>query len=396
MSDTDEDPNIPLPPYLIKNLLEDIENCAQSLQHINFISICNQNPRIYGSPASIKRRKFQKKFGKLKEKSPDSYQRYLSHYHVRPGSQTNIRLFQLAEQQAEQQAQVNGSRTGIQLTPPTGQRVQENASEEDEDDYSNMLSDDDDDEMLADSFKKHVTILTSPTRNNPLSTPPRRGAVAPSSPPRYSIAGASSTPSAPSSASGTKENPYIIRVNTTYPERNQDFSISWVPSMIKDSFSYSGFHIRRSVPVLDYDRWEAALPKEGEYPAHLDFRLVLIKGPSQNVWFRDSDQYHASLQCFATKNVHKATGIAIEKDESRHHSYWLLEFPKGVVLDNKIFSEDPYDVKASWNRLTSSAKQNPTKLDLRGMVLMWQIAEIGGQRITKKGTDKPDAESLFK
>jgi hypothetical protein len=124
-------------------------------------------------------------------------------------------------------------------------------------------------------------------------------------------------------------------------------------------------------------------------------RLVRLKGPSQNGWFRNSERYHKNLTCASTKNVHQATEIEIERDDDRKSSYWLIVFPKDVVLDNHIFSKDADIVEPKWNSLTSTEQENVAEVKLYAIAMMWIIGEDGGRRTsTPSGT--PVAKDLFK
>jgi hypothetical protein len=356
---SEENNDTQLQPYLIKQLLEDLENSGQSRDQCNFLSICNQYPRNYGAAGSKVRRLLQKKFQKVKEKPLDKYLSYLRLHGVNPGFQT-----QLAQTEEESKG--------------------DTAEEEDDDcssSGSKMFSNDDDDN-LANSFE-HLSVVATPPRQ-PLPPTPPRPSISVSSTPSISLLG--------KIQNGTKQHPYVMHVDLAYPERNQEFCIERVSSICHNSYSRKGLHIRRAVPVSDFDRWEAYIPNG--YPAELDFRLVLIKGPSQNFWLRDSERYHKKLNCDATLNAHKATEIEIENDESRQNSYWLLVFPKDVVLDNQIFSGDANNVDADWNDQRVNSNENKSGKELYGIVMMWKIGEIGGRRITK-GSRKPDVMKLF-
>jgi hypothetical protein len=130
-------------------------------------------------------------------------------------------------------------------------------------------------------------------------------------------------------------------------------------------------------------------------PCDVASRIVLIKGPSQNVWFRNSRRYHKDLTCGATRTAHQATEIAIETTSARQYSYWLIIFPKDVVLDNNIFSKDADNVDPKWNRQTSKADENAAEMDLFSVAMMWIIGEDGGRR-TSNASSKPAAKDLFK
>ena len=142
---------------------------------------------------------------------------------------------------------------------------------------------------------------------------------------------------------GTKSKPYIIQVNIDYPERNREFDIQRVFKMTHNSSSRNGFHIRRSIAVLDHDLWEATIPND--LPAVYANRAVLIKGPAQDFW------------------MHHCRNHSEEGQRSR---FWLLLFPVGIILDD-VFLE------TGWVKMIEH--NSPIGEPLHGMAVYWVIGE---------------------
>ena len=111
---------------------------------------------------------------------------------------------------------------------------------------------------------------------------------------------------------GSKNNPWLVMVNVERPEANREFDIEFVQQMTRGVFERNGFHIRMSVATLDYDKWEATIPRAG-FPSEFTNRLVLVNGPSNTCWERDTDRYHKckNLTCIQTKNAPMGTQLEI-------------------------------------------------------------------------------------
>ena len=134
----------------------------------------------------------------------------------------------------------------------------------------------------------------------------------------------------------------------------------------------------------------------GGIPAEYEFRVILIKGPSTNFGVRDTERYHKTgkIACEATRTAHSATSIEIQKDVNRQFLYWLLIFTEHVVLENRIFSDDATNVLPGYNGMKVDEKDTEIGQKLFGLVMFWQIGEVGGCRVGN-GQPKPDAKKLF-
>jgi hypothetical protein len=177
---------------------------------------------------------------------------------------------------------------------------------------------------------------------------------------------------------GTKTHPYVKFVSFEFPERNFGFDVEYVPCIERAKNLHDSVTIRLTVPLMDHDQWEAFIP--GGCGEQDNKRLVLFKGPSQDFWMCAPERYHHNRACVPTRQANQATKVAIENDEDRKHTYWLLAFPDDVSFDNKIFSGEGSHVILDKAPQAVEAAKNPTEQKLLGMVLAWRIAQKGSSR----------------
>ena len=123
----------------------------------------------------------------------------------------------------------------------------------------------------------------------------------------------------------------------------------------------------------------------------------MIRGPSQTLWHQSANRYHKEFPCQSTKNAHLTHQEKIKNDPSRQYSHWLLVFPKDVILENFIFSDDAIHVRTDSMDLVAKVKlsdpdsddeeeDNDEKseelvVDLLGQDVYWRIAVVGGERL---------------
>jgi hypothetical protein len=426
-----------LPDYLVKQLLQDVEKSGETLEDFKFLLLCDKLPQNYGGKGTPLRRKFQKKYSRLKEKKAKSFEAYLqvlAGHSVPPGIATQLQQQQVRHQQQQALKQQEALQKQRLLKQEALQQQQEALKQQQQALLKAtpqvIMSADDD---LAASFEHlsmghrsttappsaaHTPVRSAvsssvytPSNRPPFAstpttiyTPDQSTSRAPSFdavstmplPPTYTPYYATLYASIESAKTqhGTKGCPYVIAVDLTHPERNQGmFYIEKVPGVDQKGYTRTALNIRVNVPVCDIDHWEATIPNG--YPDDLAQRLVLIKGPSQNFWFSNTDRYHTKLTCAVTKHAHKATDLEIQEDPSRQHAYWLLVFPEGTHLDNGIFSSDGNNVDARWNDMASDEKSNIAGKLLYGMAIYWNIGVTGGRRIAVTNA-KADFSTMFK
>jgi hypothetical protein len=117
---------------------------------------------------------------------------------------------------------------------------------------------------------------------------------------------------------GTQDYSYVIMANVDRPGQNMGFGLEFLPDIRYDDHTSFGVNIRCTVPVPDHKEWTASIPPNGYYVPGLGLEksLVLIKCPSQNFWFRNTEVFNKKLKCGAIKAVQQATENEIEKEEA--------------------------------------------------------------------------------
>jgi hypothetical protein len=387
--------------YHTKQLLQDLERSGIPRQEFDLLGLCNTAEQIYGFPGSDLRRQVQKRFCHIKKKSVYNYVKYLESFQVLPGRATR-----------EELTMKNVS----SMTPPSFKKDDDYNYRDDEEEEESGESEEEEEEReealsyetppparktnsspykqkLASSSSRH-----SKTRSKNKQQQQQHVFGAASSL-RSSLAG--STSSAPFSWSsyqnGTQKNPWIIMVDIEYPERNREFDIQFVENMKRGKYERNGFHIRVTVAALDFKKYSATLPPQSQYPAEYKKRIIIVKGPSHNAWYKNYKLYHAAgnkVNCTSTAKSHKQTTLKIGKDLERQEVYWLLVFPSCIQLANQVFSDDEFVVPIGKNALINLAAENISKQDLRQLTLFWKIAVEGGEQVDTDD-EGSDAEKIF-
>jgi hypothetical protein len=414
--------------YLLKQLLQDVEETNLPRDEVNLLTICKNDERLYGEKGSDMRRSVQFKFGYMKKWSIHKYVALLDSLGVNPSAVTQAIFRDTAPIDEEEPVpessdyyeeedftssgidqQDEGADIADVAARFAGVTMAADSEDNDEDDNLTMGS-------AAPRFRspvqknkpkyRHRTTSKTPER---LVRPPREPSRTPDrlfrSPSVVVEAVEVSMVSTCSdetmrSGDGRKEFPYVVDVDPTHPERNHIFDIER-SNTVHNAHEHLAYHIRCAIPCPDYDLWEATIPKM--LPRKLrgyTKRAMLVKGPSQPSWLRDVKRYHAKLDkqdksCPETERRHTNTSLEIAKNPERAHSYWLLLWPAGVVLDNQILSNHPTEVEKGIVPMEIDASENEFKKILFGMAIYWRIAEKYGGTQVQDNKTKIDATTLF-
>jgi hypothetical protein len=75
------------------------------------------------------------------------------------------------------------------------------------------------------------------------------------------------------------------------------------------------------------------------------------------------------------------------------HSYWLLQFPPAITLDNGVFSDDQIEVARNKVGMSLTALETGIKgITSNCMMVYWEIAEKkAGLRVETKEKEEDDA-----
>jgi hypothetical protein len=415
--------------YQFKQLLQDVEDTGLPRDEVNFLGICNNDPRLYGRKGSDQRRAFQFKWNYIKKWDIHRYIELLDSKVIGPNV-ANEALLRQSEPESQRPATTKNVKKNRQKNRDDDEEEEEDGGgvEESIDEVAARLaglamSDDDDDDDADDEDEDDDGVDgqgLKPRWKAAMSTPPRATRPrwstrtpdhlsSPSLKPRAVYqrdvspfpAGESEVTSG--GGDGTRRNPYVVKVDPNHPERHFVFDIERVVNMVHDAHEYNGYHVRVSIACPDFEIWEAMIPATSSLPKkYRDFakRAIVIKGPARSYWLSDVAMYHSKLtkegaDCPETKRRHTHTALAISKDPPRKDAYWLLLWPKGTVLDNQILSNKATELKKGILGMDVDALTNPLGKHLYGMAIYWRIAEMYGGSQVEDNATKVDATKLF-
>jgi hypothetical protein len=354
--------NMPLIQHWIeKCLLEAIEETAKPRNEVSLIDICERFPGVFGTKGDAKRRNIQFHFNNLKRKRIRSWADYLDRFQV-PHGEATIRLLRELGQQPSPPSPVG--LLEAQSPPSDGADILNSA-------FGNLsIREELPPQPVQSPPLRRRFSFSTPTE---METPdiPTPGWTDPPSSAMVTRDPSSNPPSDPSSFLGSKTNPHIIQVDPEFPEKHREFDIEFVERMKHGDYFRSGYHIRTEVGVKDPDLWSATMCQEAGY----ENRAVLVKGPARSCWFRNVDQYHRRDFCTKTKEAHSSTEsmLAFDKKICREQ-YWLLVFKEDVLLDNVIFSGDPFYVE----KKSIGLKEEIQGVECRSSMVYWIIAKKHG------------------
>jgi hypothetical protein len=384
---------MPLEAWLKKSLLEFVEKTNKPREEINLLEVCAKAENIFGVSAGPRRRAVQGHWNNLKRRSIRSYTDLLDKHKVAYSATTAQSLLSQgraaspASSAASPAASENDSDNPLPVPPATTTSNLPTAGLNLP--TAGLSSPELTSAFRSLSFRSPVS-LASPSINRSLQFSLPKAARTMSTPELPSWATSSSSASkATSEASfeGSRSNPYVINVDTRWPERHREFDVEYADRIQHGEYVRQGYHIRSNVSVADAGQYEATMVKGNG----LDDRAVLIKGPCRSSWHAEVEDYHRrSGFCENTKELHTNTVDAIKMDEARWFHYWLLIFPEEVVLDNVILSGDPIHV--TMGRIGVHKDIGGT--ECRSSFVYWRIAKReGGFR--KKQAKKESISDMF-
>jgi len=221
---------------------------------------------------------------------------------------------------------------------------------------------------------------------------------------------------------GSADYPHVIMANAVKPECNFGFDICQVNGVEHRNFDRKVIVMRKATAVPQEKEWEAYVPLV-RFRTLAD-RSVLVRGPSQDFWHKDSKLYHeTSEMCEATQKAHSKHETEIKSDPSRQCAHCLIVFPPGTDLENHILSDNAVLVKRGSNEMSTmidlhdgvdedeeeeeevadnsfkdakdgdgedeaAEKKNDRFAELLGLDVYWRIAKKGGELIRSPSPQK--------
>jgi hypothetical protein len=384
-----------------KQLLQDFEASGETREDFDLHALVSSNPIVYGEKGSSARRRVQRRWSHIKRKSTEKYKLYLEGIGVVPSTLTQASILRDCQPPWNSTAMADNEGEwsdydSHQRTPP--QKAHRKAC------LPHSSHGNDDASLPASAASGRMG--SQPFSPGLPPTPQRTTSETPCVTNPH-VFGTTTLMGAPDSSistgglswskyqDGTRRNPWIVNIDALHPERNREFDIEWITKKKHRKWYRDIFHIRMSCSPFDHKKFKACVPTG--YPFEYKKRLILVQGVSQCAWIKNTNQYHAGkagIKCEATKGAHSNTQIKIGNDPEREWCWWLLVFNAHVVLDNQILSEDEFNIPTQYNSITSLAKENAHKRDLRAMTIFWEIAVEGGAQVEEYDECPPD-EDLF-
>jgi len=387
-------------PYF-KQLLLDIEKSNLLRNDLTFGTICKLRPNYYDTDETLKKKYFSN-FDQIKRRTESAYIKLLDIFSIPLGPALKRKLRDEDKVASSSKKPASSSKKSV---PP---------SDDSSSSASSSSSGSSSDKSVADiterfkeiSIPKEIEQIFVPNHKERIQqTPP------PSSLKKKKIMFSPDMDSATSNPiadvlnyveliegirqDGTIEYPFIHIVNQEYPERNHGFDIVLVPEIEQRRHTRDAFHIRKTVSVQNSEDWEAFLPS-ARFPTLAD-RAIMVRGPSQDFFIKDTARYHADkdiIACAPTEKKHSATEQAIDDDPSRKLEHTLLVFKKGIKLENHIFSDDAVYIDVEVNDMTAPYDNDGEVIDVQGTTLFWRIAVAGGSKLASGKPKK--GKKLFK
>jgi hypothetical protein len=397
------EPLAALEPWQEKQLLEHIEETNQPVQDFDLLHACHSNPRTFGLPGTELRRRYQYRFQYLKRISIKRYVSFLKKYDQN-ASATTHRLFLEATDVAFQTLSFNEAADTGTIEPPltddegpindTNENKETAANDEEASQEGTIYSN-----MPEPAWNSE---FESPMVRSPAPfTSPMRTMPAPSPVPSVTASSAHGVDSfAPGTnqqyhdhwvqpAQGTIDDPYRINMDPSRPENNREFDISYIPMKTVNGYIRNIVHIRVDSAPGDHELWKMTVP-----PGAL--RQLLIRGPSRSLLYKDEAKFHRKKTCMVTYGIHAMVAEEIRMSPHRLFSFWLIQFPPEITLDNGVLSDDQIEVPRKKVGMSLNDQETGIKgINYNSMIVYWEIAEKrAGIRVEAKEKEE-DAASCF-
>jgi hypothetical protein len=125
-------------------------------------------------------------------------------------------------------------------------------------------------------------------------------------------------------------------------------------------------------------------------------RQLLVFTPSRSLHYSQEEKFHRDGYCAVARNIHLGIFQNIFDDPHRAWVYYLLQFPKTVVLDNAVLSQDMHEVKRRKVGVSYSEKDTGIKgIGSNALIVSWEIAErAAGTRVIAQPVDTDDAAAF--
>jgi len=173
-----------------------------------------------------------------------------------------------------------------------------------------------------------------------------------------------------------------------------------------DHFEYHATIVQCSGPPDDYKHYELRIANAFEVPACFQNyigRVLLFREPAANFTARQVEKYGIAKSNNPggkkpVVNALKAEAVSAERDPELFFNYSIIVFPlEQEPFANRIFSpKSDFLVDSEKTGIHNKPEDNTTfKKDQYGLTLTWTIALAGKCRELKSTAVEPDADSFF-
>jgi hypothetical protein len=389
-----------LKPWQEKLLLEYIEETNESYQDFDLLQASNREPRVFGVSGTNLRRLFQYRHKYLKTLPITKYAQFLRKFKQNP-SATTQRLVREATTNTASAAfealSINETPDEVIIEPPPT-----------DDEFSII---DTNDEEASQEGTVYSNMSEAPNWSSEFSSPMGRTPAPFGSPSMRTTLGPSPAPTVTTSSTpgrgslfapggytqyadnwvqpsqGTIEDPHRINVDPHRQENHREFDISYIPMKTVKGYARNVVHIRVDSVPGDHQLWEMTVPAGA-------LRQLLIRGPSRSLHYSKEEKYHRKNRCDVTYGIHTKAAEDIIKSSTRRFSYWLIQFPPEITLDNGVFSDDQIEVSRNKVGLSYPPKETGiVGIGTNCMMVYWEIAEKkAGLRVATKEKEEDDAK----
>jgi len=323
-------------PMVEKALLVLVEKQNKPRKAIVLVDLCNTNVDLFGSKGTQLRRDVQEFWNNVRRRFIRSYARLLDNWRV-PHSASTKSLLQhegrcplstcsLDESDEFEEDQYSTSQAGDCLATVMSDKLSLDEPKPSPSVHPTTLF------ISPIASYKPSALLPQMNNNNSMWQT--------SDTPTPSVAFSSDSSSTQSNAwsrKGTRQNPFVIRVDLDFCEQNYPFDIIGVPRIEHGGWAWEGLDIRMAIGVGDADCWEAWVD---DTVPELQDHAIMIRGRSRSLDYDAIESYHRDEKESDTAAVHKKQKEAIQRDPSRQALYWRIITPNNIPLDNVILSGD--------------------------------------------------------
>jgi len=366
--------------WLIKNLVQDIEQSGKTRSSFNLLALCDDKVSIYGDKATEKRRAVQLKFSQLLLKNPLSYRKFLDRFKVKPGPGLLREVREHKREVCEHKSSLSNSSSSNSSSSIDSSDTEDEEEEEVEEEEELV--------PIQSKLTKLQRVVSAAPQEVSVASHPTIMSAAATKNPEDQVLKQVQILESDFTMNGSADYPFLVIVDPEHPEQNWGFEVSRVSGIEHNNYTRDAYHIRKTTHPTQEDDWQMTIPSE-KYPK-LAGRALLCGGPSQDIWTMDAERYHDEeyqdnealiKMCDKTKIVHQTLQTAITENPTRKIVWYLLVFPIGTVFENFVLSQNDTRVLKGQLDFCDDFLIGGEEYEVLGAGVFWRIALKGGELI---------------